>query len=264
MPKKPPRPRCPATSKRTGEPCKLHAGYGTSHPGFGRCKFHGGNSPTHEKAAAILADKYAIAVEDLVDDPDLQILIERVKRRADVLDLSDDLALARALVLHYVNRAEKLEKALLRWSASWDRDWQESMLTMIEELRIAQADEDWERYADLMQKVPDPLAFMNRPRKITDMVMAVQRLRDVASMIQVVQQQQEAGSIPARDVQALLAEIASVTERAVRNAVRDSATRSRLLEAIEAGWAQIRLLTWEEAERGDPEAIEQLSRRLDA
>lgn len=260
-PKREPRPLCSGVKAATGEPCKLHAGYGTDHPGYGRCKYHGGSSPTGRKHAASIAAKYAIAVEDLVDDPDLHVLIERVKRRADVTDLTDDLALARALVLHYVNRAEALEQALLRWSESWNPAWQEATFEIIDELRIAQADEDWERYGELIKKVPDPMAFMQRPRKITDMVMAVQRLRDVASMVQVIQAQQEVGSIPARDVQALLAEVASVTERAVRDAVRDVPTRTGLLQAIETGWAQIRLLTWEEAERGDTEAIDRLSRR---
>lgn len=40
--------------KRKGRPghCKLAAGWGTSHPGVGACKHHGGNAPTHVKAAA--------------------------------------------------------------------------------------------------------------------------------------------------------------------------------------------------------------------
>jgi uncharacterized protein YjcR len=35
---------CGAKAKSTGEPCKLKAGWGTDHPGTGRCKFHGGKS----------------------------------------------------------------------------------------------------------------------------------------------------------------------------------------------------------------------------
>lgn len=34
------------------EPCKLPAGHGTDHKGTGRCKFHGGSSPSGAKAAA--------------------------------------------------------------------------------------------------------------------------------------------------------------------------------------------------------------------
>lgn len=36
-----------ATRSREGEPCLQPAGWGTPHPGRGRCRFHGGNAPTH-------------------------------------------------------------------------------------------------------------------------------------------------------------------------------------------------------------------------
>lgn len=41
--------------KRPGQKqgkCLLAAGWGTNHPGFGPCKFHGGSMPSHIKAAA--------------------------------------------------------------------------------------------------------------------------------------------------------------------------------------------------------------------
>jgi hypothetical protein len=37
--------------KRNGDKCRAFAGQGTSHPGIGACKFHGGATGTHEKAA---------------------------------------------------------------------------------------------------------------------------------------------------------------------------------------------------------------------
>lgn len=36
---------CNAKAKGSGELCKLRAGWGTSHAGIGKCKFHGGASP---------------------------------------------------------------------------------------------------------------------------------------------------------------------------------------------------------------------------
>lgn len=35
---------CGAKAKSTGKPCKRGAGWGTDHPGTGRCKLHGGRS----------------------------------------------------------------------------------------------------------------------------------------------------------------------------------------------------------------------------
>lgn len=37
--------------ERGGDPCKLPAGHGTEHPGWGACRFHGGNSPSGKKYA---------------------------------------------------------------------------------------------------------------------------------------------------------------------------------------------------------------------
>ena len=38
--------------KKTGDTCRAFAGQGTSHPGVGRCKYHGGSTPTHVAGAA--------------------------------------------------------------------------------------------------------------------------------------------------------------------------------------------------------------------
>jgi hypothetical protein len=43
-------PMCGA-KRKNGELCRAFAGQGTSHTGIGRCKFHGGATGTHEKAA---------------------------------------------------------------------------------------------------------------------------------------------------------------------------------------------------------------------
>lgn len=36
-----------------GQPCAMRKGWGTNHPGLGRCKYHGGRSPTHRRRAAL-------------------------------------------------------------------------------------------------------------------------------------------------------------------------------------------------------------------
>lgn len=42
--------RCMA-KKKSGGHCSFVAGWGTDHPGFGRCRIHGGSTPNHQKAA---------------------------------------------------------------------------------------------------------------------------------------------------------------------------------------------------------------------
>ena len=39
--------------KKNGELCRAFAGQSTDHPGVGRCKFHLGNSPTHQVNAVV-------------------------------------------------------------------------------------------------------------------------------------------------------------------------------------------------------------------
>src|SRR4051794_34014182 len=48
----PPTRACGAQTRQTGLPCGRGAGWGTDHPGHGRCKLHGGRSPSGVKAAA--------------------------------------------------------------------------------------------------------------------------------------------------------------------------------------------------------------------
>lgn len=38
--------------KRDGSVCRQRAGYGTEHPGIGKCRYHGGNTANHRKNAA--------------------------------------------------------------------------------------------------------------------------------------------------------------------------------------------------------------------
>lgn len=49
-----PKPTCGAKGRQTGEPCQKQAGWGTTHPGYGHCKFHGGSTPNGVKMAAKL------------------------------------------------------------------------------------------------------------------------------------------------------------------------------------------------------------------
>ncbi|WP_405750020.1 hypothetical protein OHA19_10555 [Streptomyces sp. NBC_00012] len=59
-------------TKHGGAPCQLAAGFGTDHPGTGRCRHHLGNTPNHQRAAAkVEADRLLAAVElaEPIDDP---------------------------------------------------------------------------------------------------------------------------------------------------------------------------------------------------
>ena len=84
---------CGAKAKSTGERCKLVAGYGTSHLGEGRCKYHGGAStgPKPEnmkqnKNAVSTGEHETIWMDTLSDEE--KLLIPKIKHK--VIDLIDD------------------------------------------------------------------------------------------------------------------------------------------------------------------------------
>jgi hypothetical protein len=60
----------PLLQDRRGKPCRLSAGFGTEHKGRGRCKYHGGNTPTHNKQASRnLAKEIKITNEMIFGSP---------------------------------------------------------------------------------------------------------------------------------------------------------------------------------------------------
>jgi len=75
-------PKCGANT-RSGGKCGRPAGWGTDHPGVGRCKLHGGSTPNHEVAAQKETARQAVerfaltADDDAVDiDPRDSLAIE--------------------------------------------------------------------------------------------------------------------------------------------------------------------------------------------
>lgn len=66
--------------KRQGGKCTLAAGWGTPHPGTGKCKLHGGSVPNHIKAAA--KDEYRKLLGVPMEINPLDALIWCIKIRA--------------------------------------------------------------------------------------------------------------------------------------------------------------------------------------
>lgn len=75
-------PKCRAKTKSGGE-CRNPAGFHTDHPGFGRCYFHFGTTPTGIKAAQRIAATNAVATYGLPREIDpWMALLEEVHRTA--------------------------------------------------------------------------------------------------------------------------------------------------------------------------------------
>jgi hypothetical protein len=52
--------KCGAQKRQGPGSCAKPAGWGTNHPGWGRCKLHGGSSPTGIRAAETARAKHAV------------------------------------------------------------------------------------------------------------------------------------------------------------------------------------------------------------
>jgi hypothetical protein len=105
-------PRCDARHRQQPElRCQLPAGWGTSHPGSGRCKHHGGSSRiTHGRYSTITR-------------PAIQARLDALKAAdPDPLDLLEKLHLLRSLLGDWLERYETYREALLAWHAAGHPD----------------------------------------------------------------------------------------------------------------------------------------------
>ncbi|NLA83026.1 MAG: hypothetical protein GX854_00550 [Clostridiales bacterium] len=88
-------PICGAKTKGSGEPCQRPAGWGTDHPGVGKCKLHGGASPVkHGLYSKYTSHRLADMVDKLSNDEEL-------------LDLRKTIALQQALILNILDQIKK-------------------------------------------------------------------------------------------------------------------------------------------------------------
>jgi hypothetical protein len=77
--------------KKSGGHCTLAAGWGTSHPGLGKCKLHGGETPTHVRAAA--KDEMRILLGRPIETTPEEAILNCIRiRSGEVQWLSDKMA----------------------------------------------------------------------------------------------------------------------------------------------------------------------------
>lgn len=92
--RRPPAKVCGAKKTSGKGTCGHSAGWGTDHPGVGRCKYHGGNTPTHRQAAQRQAAEEAVATYGLpVEVEPVEAIVDNLHRTAGhVRWLADEIA----------------------------------------------------------------------------------------------------------------------------------------------------------------------------
>jgi len=129
-------PSCGARKKQGEGTCQQTAGWGTDHPGFGRCKLHGGCTPDHRNAATEERARRELARLNLppVEDP----LTELARIAAEVVAWKDAIGgkVNELTSLRYEadQGGEQLRSEVALWERALDRC--ERFLTAMARLNI--------------------------------------------------------------------------------------------------------------------------------
>lgn len=112
--------------KRQGDDggiCTQKAGWGTDHPGQGRCKLHGGAAPRkHGRYSTVTNVRVRELLAELEDDP-------------NPLDVIPDIQLVRALVKDWLDRYVELRDALLAWNATLEEGQRPARVPEVQDVR---------------------------------------------------------------------------------------------------------------------------------
>jgi hypothetical protein len=114
---------CGAKKRSDGKPCRRFAGEGTDHVGIGRCRLHGGSTPTHRTGAVkVEATRRAIEFGEPIDISPAEALLSTVRLSAGHLQfIHDELdALGNGGKLSAKLKFEK-ETLLRMWNDERDR-----------------------------------------------------------------------------------------------------------------------------------------------
>lgn len=107
---------CPGTSRQTHKPCRLGAGHGTDHVGFGFCKFHGGSTPNGAKHAAKIQAVAAAAGTEVEPHDALLHSLGQQHGIAEffaskVAELADDQVVTKGELHHWIRFWEDANRA---------------------------------------------------------------------------------------------------------------------------------------------------------
>lgn len=216
--------------------CRRPAGWGTDHVGQGRCKLHGGATPSRH-------GRYSLIKRERIRD-----LIEQHATDPAPLDIFPELAALRALFQDFIERYDENTEALLAWHASFQltrRPLPEDLVCAFErvilewEIRLKEDDEPSEsQEADIAQAT----RFMEilrlgtgdaKPRTVLDISDAYRILAEIGRMVERVEKIRSANAISRPELNRIMQEMwraveARIPDDALRGAIRDDWLRVQL------------------------------------
>lgn len=230
--------------RQTREPCERPAGWGTPHPGTGKCKLHGGSAP-------IKHGRYSVIKRE-----ELRELIEEFEADPDPLNIFPELATLRALVADYINRYEAYTEALIAWHISWrptQRPLPAAAIGSLKELldeyeswldprsEEEEAEDGPNRQHDTLDVCRGILESLEtpdhgKPPQVLDIADAYRILDAIGKMVEREHKRRSANYISRPEFYRIMAAMGHVVEQA--NTIPDPDTR---LKVINDGWLSVRL-----------------------
>jgi len=209
--------------------CHRPAGWGTDHPGVGRCKLHGGKTPArHGRYSGLRNER-------------LRVLIEAHETDPDPLNVLPELAAARALFQDFVERYDEHTAALLAWHASFEL--QQRPLPADKVIAFERVVDEWENAAregaELTEQQEADLETARKfvellrgagqeakPRRVLDLSDAYRIVGEITKIVERIERARSADAISRPELNRLVHEMArvvdlNVADQEVKARIRD-------------------------------------------
>lgn len=244
-------PRCKdfgGKNRRTGKPCEQAAGWGTDHPGEGKCKLHGG-SVTGRPPETGEYSRYAI-----INRPRLAELREHFEKDPNPLDLLPEVIELRTRVADFSERYDELTEALLAWHYSFDKgykaalaDWRDKhrdwLADYLERCESGRTPDDDEEEPDEPPLPPLPEDFAQRPRRVIDILQVGKFIVDLSAIADRIVRQKTEGTITMATLDATLERYAVELVRGAEETIEDADLRQAVLANVEDRWNTVVIAT---------------------
>jgi len=225
-------PVCGAQHTKRAGTCKKPAGWGTSHPGEGRCKLHGGTT-----------QKVSTRYQMTNASPSLRAAIDAQRADPDPLNLMPDLLLARALLSDGIERHSEVTEALIAWHASHTTGYLEAVDLWRQ--RLAKYVEDAESRGMEPEEGPPPPpipeSFERKPRQLPDQSAFIGLIDRVTGIVERIEKRQREGLISLTLLDSTLERMGMEVVYAAKEVGIDDTARTALLAVIERRWNAVRI-----------------------
>jgi hypothetical protein len=222
-------------NKKSGGTCRRPSGWGTDHPGVGRCKLHGGASP-------IKSGRYS-----KIKRESLRQLIAEHEADPDPLNIFPELAAARALFQDFIERYDRHSEALIAWHQSYqthrpiDPEKAGAFMEVIDafEERLVSQDDLTDRQQQNLLLARQYVTALrepsnnNKPTQILDIGDAYRIVSEITKIVERIERIRAANAVSRNDLIRIMTEMSRVVQTYVSD--------QELLDKIKGGWLQIRV-----------------------